>query len=181
MPAVTEFLLQYYYQTGDKRAINAASTTLTKMGLGGIYDQVGGGFARYATDRKWHVPHFEKMLYDNAQLISLYSHAYQLTRNDFYKSIVNQTISFVERELAAPSGSYYSSLNADTENGEGEFYTWKEKEFKDVTRNEILLSEYFKVTSERNWKNGNNILSSSYTPTQFASEKKISPVSLFLR
>jgi len=178
MPDVTEFLLQYYYHTKDTRAIDAASTTLTKMALGGIYDQVGGGFARYSTDRKWHIPHFEKMLYDNAQLISVYSHAYQLTRNDFYKTIINQTISFVERELAASSGSFYSSVNADTKNGEGEFYAWNEKEFKQTTRNDNLVLEYFNITLEGNWKNGNNILSSLYTPAQFALKKNLSPVQI---
>ncbi len=178
MPDVTEFLLQYYYYTKDKRAIDAASITLTKMALGGIYDQVGGGFSRYSTDRKWQIPHFEKMLYDNAQLISVYSHAYQLTRNDFYKTIVNETISFVERELAAPSGSFYCSVNADTKNGEGEFYAWKEKEFQQASRNDNLVLEYFNITPEGNWKNGNNILSSLYTPAQFALKKKLSPLQI---
>src|SRR4030095_14619681 len=114
MPAITEFLLQYHYQIGDKRALTAATTTLTKMALGGIYDQVGGGFARYTVDPKWQTPHFEKMLYDNAQLISLYAHAFQHTQDDFYKTIVAETISFLERELASPYGVYYCSLNADT-------------------------------------------------------------------
>ena len=133
MPAVTEFLLQNYYLTGNKKALDAASITLNKMALGGIYDHLDGGFARYATDNEWRIPHFEKMLYDNAQLISLYAHAYQITQNDLYKTIITETISFVERNLASPYGGYYSSLNADTEDGEGEFYAWKEPDFKKIT------------------------------------------------
>ena len=175
MPVVTEFLLQYYYQTGRKQAIDAASTTLTKMALGGIYDQIGGGFARYSTDREWRVPHFEKMLYDNAQLISLYSHAYQLTLNDFYKTIITGTVSFIEKELASPHGGFYSSLNADTEDGEGEFYAWSKEEFKKIAGNEDLLFEYFNVTPAGNWKKGKNVLSASQTPSEFARKKSVLP------
>ena len=175
MPAVTEFLLQNYYFTGNKNALNAASITLNKIALGGIYDHLDGGFARYATDKEWHIPHFEKMLYDNAQLISLYAHAYQITQNDFYKTIITETISFVERNLASSYGGFYSSLNADTEDGEGEFYAWKESDFKKITGSENLLAEYFNVTPVGNWNKGNNILFSSYTPQEFAVLKKQTP------
>ena len=171
LPAVTEFLLQYYYQTGNNQAIGAASNTLTKMALGGIYDQVGGGFARYATDSEWKIPHFEKMLYDNGQLISVYAHAYQLTQSEFYKKIITETISFVEKELSSPYGGYYCSLNADAENNEGGFYTWTENDFKKITGNDNLLAEYFNVTPSGNWKKGNNILSASFTPKEFAIAK----------
>src|SRR4029078_742088 len=173
MPTVTEFLLQYYYQTGNKKAIDIANTTLKKLALGSIYDQVGGGFARYATDPQWGVPHFEKMLYDNAQLISLYAHAYQLTKDDFYKRILNECILFIERELASENGGYYSSVNADTENGEGNFYSWSEKEFKNVIRENPLTAEYFNVSSSGNWKNGKNLLSSLFTPEDFANTRGI--------
>ena len=175
MPTVTEFLLLYYYQTGNKKAIDIAKTTLKKLALGGIYDQVGGGFARYATDPQWGVPHFEKMLYDNAQLISLYAHAYQLTKDDFYKRILNECILFIERELASENGGYYSSVNADTENGEGNFYSWSEKEFKNVIRENPLIAEYFNVSSSGNWKNGKNLLSSLFKPEDFANTKGIEP------
>jgi len=171
MPAITEFLLQYYYQTGNKQAFGTASITLTKMALGGIYDQIGGGFARYSTDGEWRIPHFEKMLYDNGQLISLYAHAYQLSQNEFYKKIITETISFIEKELASSYGGYYSSLNADTENNEGGFYTWAENDFKRITGNDNLLAEYFNVTAFGNWKKGNNILSASGTPKEFALSK----------
>ena len=175
MPAVNEFLLQHYYLTGNKKALEAASITLNKMALGGIYDHLDGGFARYATDNEWHIPHFEKMLYDNAQLTSLYAHAYQLTQNDFYKTIFTETISFIERNLASPYGGYYSSLNADTEDGEGEFYTWKESDFKKIAGDEILLAEYFNVSPTGNWNKGNNILFARYSPQEFSVLKKQTP------
>ena len=175
MPAVTEFLLQNYYLTGNKKALDAATITLNKMALGGIYDHLDGGFARYATDNAWHIPHFEKMLYDNAQLISLYAHAYQITQNDHYKTIITETISFIERNLASPYGGYYSSLNADTEDGEGEFYTWEESNFKAIAGNEDLLTEYFNVSPTGNWNKGNNILFANYTPQEFAVLKKQTP------
>jgi len=175
MPAVTEFLLQNYYLTGNKKALDAASITLNKMALGGIYDHLDGGFARYTTDNKWRIPHFEKMLYDNAQLISLYAHAYQITQNDFYKTIATETISFIERNLASSYGGYYSSLNADTEDGEGEFYTWKESDFKKIAGAENLLAEYFNVIPTGNWNKGNNILFASYTPEEFTVLKNQTP------
>lgn len=171
MPAVTEFLLQYYYFTKNKQALDAATNTLDRMALGGIYDQVGGGFARYSTDNKWHIPHFEKMLYDNGQLISLYAHAYQLTQNEFYKTILTETILFAEKELRSPSGAFFSSLNADTDDGEGEFYAWKEGDFMKAANTNQLVAEYFNVTSTGNWTKGRNILSSKYTPAQFAELK----------
>ncbi|HEY5774002.1 MAG TPA: thioredoxin domain-containing protein, partial [Chitinophagaceae bacterium] len=175
MPALTEFLLQNYYLTGNNKALDAASITLNKMALGGIYDHLDGGFARYATDNEWRIPHFEKMLYDNAQLISLYAHAYQITQNDFYKTIITETISFVERNLASSYGGYYSSLNADTEDGEGEFYSWKESDFKRITGPENLLTEYFNVSPTGNWNKGNNILFASYTPQEFSILKNQTP------
>jgi uncharacterized protein YyaL (SSP411 family) len=186
MPAVGEFLLQYYYLTGNKQALDAVSNTLTQMALGGIYDQVGGGFARYSTDSIWRIPHFEKMLYDNGQLITVYAHAYQLTKNDFYKNILAETISFVERDLASPEGGFYSSLNADTEDGEGEFYAWKYDEFKKYAGGENarlngevgqgnLAAEYFNVVPEGNWEKGKNILYASNTPLQFSIIKKQLP------
>ena len=175
MTAVTEFLLQHYYFTGNKKALTAALTTLDKMALGGIYDHLDGGFARYATDNEWRIPHFEKMLYDNAQLISLYAHAYQITKNDLYKTIITETISFVERNLSSPYGGYYSSLNADTEDGEGEFYTWKEPDFKKIAGTDNLLAEYFNVSPTGNWNKGNNILFANYSPEEFAALKNQTP------
>ena len=176
VPAFTEFLLQHYYTTGNKDALKAATTTLKKMALGGIYDHVAGGFARYATDSLWRVPHFEKMLYDNGQLASVYAHAYQVTKDPFFKNVLIETLNFVDKTLAAPGGGYYSSVNADTEAGEGEYYAWNKKDFVRATGGEGLLAGYYHVSDAGNWKPGNNILYANQTPEEFAIEKKISPV-----
>jgi uncharacterized protein YyaL (SSP411 family) len=172
-PAFAEFLLQHYYITRNKESLKVATNTLNKMALGGIYDHVGGGFSRYSTDSSWHIPHFEKMLYDNGQMVSVYSHAYQLTKNDFYKNILIETLAFIEEALAAPGGGYYSSLNADTKDGEGEFYAWNKKEFSRVAGDDKIIEDYFHVSKEGNWKPGSNILYASQTPVEFAVENKL--------
>ena len=128
------------------------------MAKGGIYDQVGGGFSRYATDANWHAPHFEKMLYDNAQLVSLYSHAFQLTKNPLYKRIVYETIAFVKRELTSHEGGFYSSLDADSEGEEGKFYVWSNDEIKEILGDDAeLFSDYFGITGKGNWEPAKNI------------------------
>jgi uncharacterized protein YyaL (SSP411 family) len=176
MPSMIEFLLQYAVFTGDQKAVNAATNTLTKMALGGLYDQLGGGFARYATDSLWHIPHFEKMLYDNGQLMSAYAHAYQLTRNDLFKNIVNEIAVFAERELTAPDGGFYSSLNAETEQGEGVFYSWEYDEFiKNAGPSAKLITAYYNVSENGNWKNKKNILYASSTPDDFALKNAVRP------
>ena len=175
MPALTEFLLQYYYFTNNKLALDAATNTLDRMALGGIYDQLGGGFARYSTDYKWHIPHFEKMLYDNGQLISLYAHAYQLTHNEFYKTILTETISFAEKELHAPGGAFYSSLNADTDDGEGEFYAWRRIDFTKATNTDQLVADYLNITPQGNWTKGKNILNAKQPPAEFAQLRNKTP------
>ncbi|MGN6603932.1 MAG: thioredoxin domain-containing protein [Ginsengibacter sp.] len=158
MPSVWEFLLQYHYFSGNKKALEAVETTLNNMANGGIYDQVGGGFARYATDSKWHVPHFEKMLYDNGQLVSLYSHAYQLTKNPLYKKVVYETLDFVKRELTSLEGGFYSSLDADSEGEEGKYYVWAEKQIKEILQDDAhLYIDHFGITEPGNWEEGKNI------------------------
>ena len=158
LPSNWEFLLQYHYLSGNADALKYVETTLNQMAQGGIYDQVGGGFSRYATDARWHAPHFEKMLYDNAQLVSLYSHAFQLTKNPLYKRIVYETLAFVNRELTSPEGGFYSSLDADSEGEEGKFYVWTEKEIKDVLGNDApVFIDYFGVKSDGNWEHDKNI------------------------
>jgi uncharacterized protein YyaL (SSP411 family) len=158
MPATWEYLLQYHYLTGNKEALKAVEVTLDNMANGGIYDQVGGGFSRYATDSLWHAPHFEKMLYDNAQLVSLYSHAFQLTGNPLYKRIVYETVEFVKRELTSDEGGFYSSLDADSEGKEGKFYVWTKDEIEKLLGKDAdLFDDYFGLTESGNWESGENI------------------------
>jgi uncharacterized protein len=174
-PAFGEFLLQHYYTSKNPLALNAATVTLKKMALGGLYDQVEGGFARYTTDSSWRMPHFEKMLYDNGQLISLYAHAYQLTKDAFYKNIFEETITFVTKNMAAPGGAYYSSLNADTDAGEGTYYAWTEKDFSSAVGNDKNLAAYYHVTTPGNWNAAANILYADETPDAYALNKKTDP------
>jgi len=168
-PSLCEFLLQYYYRTNDKRALDATEYTLTKMALGGIYDHVGGGFSRYSTDSLWTIPHFEKMLNDNAQLVSLYAHAYQVTGNQFFKSIAQGTIEFLERDMSSHSRAFYSSLDADSKDGEGDYYAWTATEVNNAAgENRESISKYYHVTAGGNWKGGKNILYATHVPREFA-------------
>ena len=159
MPSVWAYLMHYHYLTGNKEALEAVTTTLDNMANGGIYDQLEGGFARYATDVQWHVPHFEKMLYDNAQLVSLYADAYQLTKDPLYKKVVYETIAFVEHELTSPEGAFYSSLDADSEGEEGKYYVWTKAEADAVLGTDAdVFNAYYNITAEGNWEHGNSIL-----------------------
>ena len=174
MPVIWEFFLQYHHLTGDKKALHAVTTTLDRMARGGIYDQLGGGFARYSTDREWREPHFEKMLYDNAQLVKLYAHAYQVTGDPVYKNIVDETLVFVRREMTNDEGGFFSSINADSEGEEGKYYTWSKQEFDDVLGNtSALLSKYYNITDPGNYSDGKNILHRSLTPEAFAEQEGV--------
>ena len=158
MPSVWEFLLQFNQATGNAEALSLIKITLDKMAAGGIYDQVGGGFSRYATDPEWHVPHFEKMLYDNGQLVSLYSRAYQVTGNEKYKRVVYETIAFISRELTSGEGGFYSSLDADSEGEEGKFYVWSDTEIDKVLKEEAAFyKDYYGIKSNGNWEFQKNI------------------------
>lgn len=158
MPNNYEFLLQYYYHTKDKEILDVVQLTLDKMAFGGIYDQIGGGFARYSTDKYWKAPHFEKMLYDNGQLVSLYSQAYQLTKKPLYKHIVYQTLEYVESEMTAKNGAFYSSLDADSEGEEGKFYVWSKEELESILKDDYpLAKEYYNINATGKWE-GNYIL-----------------------
>ena len=162
MPVSLQFLLQLNYLTKQKDALKAVTVTLNKMAEGGIYDQIGGGFSRYSTDDYWKVPHFEKMLYDNAQLVSLYTAAYQKTKDPFYKRVVTETLEFVKRELTSPDGGFYSSLDADSEDEEGKFYVWTYGELKNILGNKAsLILDYYHVTENGNWEDSRNILYTS--------------------
>lgn len=159
MPSMWEFLLHFNQVSKNADALKAVNSTLTNMARGGIYDHLGGGFARYSTDERWHVPHFEKMLYDNAQLITLYAHAYQHTGHSLYQFVMQETLEFAERELLCPHGGFYSAIDADSEGEEGNFYVWKEQEIESILGDEaVLFKEVFHITTEGNWEKGKNIL-----------------------
>jgi uncharacterized protein len=153
-----DFLLRYQYRTGDERALHMATFTLDRMAYGGLYDQVGGGFHRYSTDERWLVPHFEKMLYDNALLARAYLDAYRATGNPLYRRITEETLDFVVNEMRDASGAFYSTQDADSEGVEGKFYVWSLREFRDVVgRDADELADYFDVTEAGNFE-GHNIL-----------------------
>jgi uncharacterized protein len=179
LPVGMQFLLQYYYLTHNEDALRAVTLTLDKMAAGGIYDQVGGGFSRYSTDAYWKVPHFEKMLYDNAQLVSLYAAAYQQSGNAAYKTIVSETLDFVLRELTSDEGGFYASLDADSEGEEGKFYTWTKHELqKALGLNAAFIIDYYNVTESGNWENGQNILFKKQTDAAMADKYKLTEAEL---
>jgi uncharacterized protein YyaL (SSP411 family) len=158
MPIGHSYLLEHHHYTGNAATLAAVDTTLTAMARGGIYDQIGGGFARYSTDEDWLVPHFEKMLYDNAQLISLYANAFQHSKTPLYETVIRETIAFVERELTAPSGGFYAALDADSEGEEGKYYVWSYAELKTLAGTDAdALLAYYNITPEGNWESDKNI------------------------
>ena len=145
------FFLRYGVLAKDEDTLQHVHFTLEKIANGGIYDHIGGGFARYSVDGKWHVPHFEKMLYDNGQLISLYSEAYQQKPSLLYKNVVFETIAWAQREMLAPNGGFYSALDADSEGVEGKFYTFGYSEFDILEDDADIAREYFNITPDGNW------------------------------
>jgi len=164
MPNNLHFLLRQAYQNNDATLQDYVNLTLTKIAYGGVFDHVGGGFSRYSVDNKWHVPHFEKMLYDNAQLVSLYSDAYLITKNELYKDVVYQTLEFIERELTNPEGTFYSSLDADSNTPKGEleegaYYVWTKEELKSLLETDFnLFADYYNVNNYGFWEDKNYVL-----------------------
>ncbi|WP_341215703.1 thioredoxin domain-containing protein [uncultured Wocania sp.] len=164
MPNNYHFLLRYAHQNNDEKLMNFVNLTLTKMAYGGIFDQLGGGFSRYSVDSKWHVPHFEKMLYDNGQLVSLYADAYLITKNELYKDIVTETLNYVKNEMTIGNGAFYSALDADSLTPEGEleegaFYVWNKEELKTILKDDFeLFSDYYNVNNYGFWEHGNYVL-----------------------
>lgn len=159
MPNSYDFLMQYAHLKQDSSIDSQVRLTLTKMAFGGIYDQLGGGFARYSTDAIWKVPHFEKMLYDNAQLVSLYSHAYQKYQDYEYKRIVEETLEFVEREMTNKDGLFFSALDADSEGVEGKFYVWNEPEIDALLeQNAGIFKQFYQINDHSAWENDEYIL-----------------------
>lgn len=169
-PSNYEYLLGQYFRTGEAQYWEAVEVTLDNMAKGGIYDQVGGGFSRYSTDVNWKVPHFEKMLYDNSQLISLYSKAYQVKQKPRYKEVIQETLSFIQRELTDASGGFYSSLDADSEGVEGKFYVWTKTEIDsligDAQKSEWFC-DFYQIKERGNWEH-KNIIYHEKTLEEFA-------------
>ncbi len=153
------FLLNYQRATNNEVLKNHITLTLQKMAFGGIYDQVGGGFSRYSVDAIWKVPHFEKMLYDNAQLISLYSEAYKQFKDPLYRDIVYQTLDFIKRELTGDQKNFYSALDADSEGVEGKYYTWTKKELQEILGTDFdFFATVFNVNPKGYWEHDTYIL-----------------------
>lgn len=167
MPCNYQFLLRYAILEKDNALLNQVNLTLKKMAFGGIYDQLHGGFSRYSTDIIWKVPHFEKMLYDNAQLISLYTEAYNLTKNPLYKEIACDTLQFIENEWYKTEGYFYSAYDADSDGEEGKFYVWNQLDLKDLLgENFDVFSDYFEINDKGYWEHGNYILMRSENQIQ---------------
>ncbi|KFM20292.1 hypothetical protein AAA799P11_00039 [Marine Group I thaumarchaeote SCGC AAA799-P11] len=156
--ANVSFLFRYAKLSGLSKFTEFGLKTLKKMANGGIFDQIGGGFHRYSTDAKWLVPHFEKMLYDNALIPVNYAEAYQITKDPFYLDVLKKTLDFVLREMTSPDGGFYSAYDADSEGVEGKFYVWKKSEIKEILGDDAdIFCLFYDVTDGGNWE-GNNIL-----------------------
>jgi uncharacterized protein len=168
LPVHYEMLLHYWWLDKFQPALEITELSLDKMAAGGIYDHLGGGFARYSVDGMWKVPHFEKMLYDNAQLISLYSKAYQITGKQRYREVVEETVDFVITELKSPEGGFYSAMDADSEGVEGKYYVWDEEEVDRILgKDSGIFKKYYNLTCEGNWE-GSNILFTKFSLEEFA-------------
>ncbi len=156
MPSVWQFLIRVYSIEKNPQVLEMINLTLEQIAFGGIYDQLGGGFARYSVDNRWFAPHFEKMLYDNAQLLSLYSESYRISQSEIYKNVISETIMWLQQEMMNADGGYYSALDADSEGEEGKFYTWTYDELKSIVSTQTI--QFFNATAKGNWEHGRNIL-----------------------
>lgn len=184
MPESLHFLLRYSQQNKEKTIQKYVDQTLVNMANGGIYDAIGGGFCRYAVDQNWHIPHFEKMLYDNAQLVSLYADAYLVAKNPMYKKTVAETLQFLERELMGPEGEFYSSLDADSKNPqgkleEGNFYIWTTAELQSLLKSDFsLFKSYYNINSYGLWEDKKYVLTKTQSDEAFAKSNSISITAL---
>ena len=180
MPNNLNYLLRYGIKNKDEQILDYVYLTLDNIAYGGVYDHIGGGFSRYSTDMKWHVPHFEKMLYDNAQLVSLYSQAYKATKNPLYEEVVKETLNYVKREMTHKDGAFYSSLDADSvsEDGEleeGAYYVFNKKELElQLEKDFSIFSEYYNVTNYGKWEKENYVLIRKKSDQEIITEFSIS-------
>lgn len=168
------YLLRYYHSTGKESALRMATKTLEQMHLGGIYDHIGFGFARYSTDQMWLVPHFEKMLYDQALLLHCYTEAYQITKDDSFKQVVFETMTFLQREMQSPEGGFYSAIDADSEGVEGKYYIWPYNEIIEILGKEkgIKYAQTFNISPHGNFE-GKNIPNLIKTEKMLLSQEEL--------
>jgi hypothetical protein len=169
MPSIYAFLLRYYDLTQHPEAAAQLELTLDRIALGGIYDHVGGGWARYSVDDEWFIPHFEKMLYDNAQLLSTYAEGYSLFRKPLYAQRIRQTFDWLQREMQGPEGGFYSALDADSEGMEGKYYIWKQAELQEVLGPDFdWFARLYGISEHGNWEDGYNHLHLTAPPEETA-------------
>jgi uncharacterized protein len=184
MPNNYSFLLRYAHQNKDHELLDFVNLTLTKMAYGGLFDTVDGGFSRYSVDMKWHVPHFEKMLYDNAQLVCLYANAYKLNKNPLYKTVIQKTLSFVEKEWLTAQNGFYSALDADSLNQknqleEGAFYVWTKPELQQLLNQDFdLFAQVFNINDFGLWEDNNFVLIQNQSLENIANQNKIDVLNL---
>ncbi|MDX1542556.1 MAG: thioredoxin domain-containing protein [Christiangramia sp.] len=179
MPNNYEFLLRYAFQNSDEKLMDHCMHTLNKISWGGVFDPIEGGFSRYSVDEKWHVPHFEKMLYDNAQLVQLYSKAYKITKNQWFREVVESTLNFIASEMTDSSGAFYSALDADSEdeNGkkeEGAYYVWTKEELKSLLPEDLeLFSNFYNINNYGKWEGNKYVLIRTATLEEFADQHQL--------
>jgi uncharacterized protein YyaL (SSP411 family) len=184
LPSRLNLLLRQAEAHGDKEALKMVTLTLDRMAHSGIYDQIGGGFHRYSTERTWNIPHFEKMLYDNAQLVETYSHAYRLTKKPAYRRIVEETLAYVEREMTSPAGAFYSSQDAETHHEEGRFYVWSPGELEEAlpAKEELgLAKSVYAAGGKINFEGKYHILALTKTMEAAAKERNMSEAELLTK
>jgi uncharacterized protein YyaL (SSP411 family) len=175
LPCNLDFLLDFALHSNDEGVLKYVLLTLDKMALGGIYDQAGGGFARYSVDMLWKIPHFEKMLYDNGQLLYIYSRAYAVTKSSLYKRIVQQTVSWLEREMMDESGAFISAIDADSEGIEGKYYIWTEQELLQLDKESNgFLSEYYNTGDRAYWEDSYYVLLRTSSDEEICKRLRIS-------
>lgn len=176
MPSLWRLLLRYLHVTGDEEVRDHVVMTLKKIAMGGIYDQIGGGFARYSVDQYWFVPHFEKMLYDNAQLLTLYAEAYRLTKDDEFKTVIGETFQWLQTEMMDGRGGFYSALDADSEGEEGKFYIWRADEIREILGEDAdLIIDYYSIKEKGNWEPQKNVLTRVQREDDFLRKHSIAP------
>lgn len=184
MPNNIDFLMHYAVSENNDSIMEYVNTTLKRMAYGGIFDPIDGGFSRYAVDTKWHVPHFEKMLYDNGPLVSLYAKAYAVTKDPFYKEVAEKCIGFVELELLDENGGFYSSLDADSQNASGEleegaFYVWQENVLDSLLGEDFpIFKDYYNINSYGLWEDENYVLIRDKSDTEIAEKHQLSEAQL---